>query len=210
MAVVVDAVILAGGEGRRLGGVDKGWVMLAGKPLVQWARDAVFRQTVPARQLWVSANRNQDRYAMLGAVVGDRSPGFAGPLAGIDAAFAASDADWLWIVPCDTPLLPDDTLSRLLTGIGNADAAVAVTEAGWQPTVCLAHRRTWPALQARLAAGQGSVRHWLTACGAAEVYFDEAAAFTNTNDADALARLAAELSHGAPTHVEKQGREGQE
>ncbi len=206
MAVEVDAVILAGGEGRRLGGVDKGWAMLAGTPLVQWAWEAVSRQTAPVRRVWLSANRNQDRYAELGAtVLGDRSPGFAGPLAGIDAAFAGSDAEWLWIVPCDTPLLPADALSHLLAGVGTADAAVAVTEAGWQPTVCLVHRRTWPALQARLAAGQGSVRHWLIACGAVEVHFEDTAAFTNTNDAAALASLSDALQRRAPDHTESQG-----
>src|SRR5581483_1360528 len=82
----VTGVVLAGGRGTRMGGADKGLVELHGRPLAAHALDRL-RPQVDA--LLISANRNHDRYAALGApVIADASSTFDGPLAGMLAALS--------------------------------------------------------------------------------------------------------------------------
>lgn len=97
----VAAVILAGGQGRRMGGADKGLLDYRGRPLVEWVLDALAPQVA---EILISANRNLDRYARYGRrVLPDALPDFPGPLAGVLAALDAVDTEWLLAVPCDTP-----------------------------------------------------------------------------------------------------------
>ena len=59
----ITAVVLAGGRGRRMGGVDKGLVTLNGRPLIKQALDAIEPQV---GAVVINANRNIDRYRELG------------------------------------------------------------------------------------------------------------------------------------------------
>ena len=82
----LTGVILAGGEGRRMGGADKGLQLLDGRPLVHWVLDRLRPQV---GRVVISANRNLDRYREFGCpVLSDTLAGFAGPLAGLQAAMA--------------------------------------------------------------------------------------------------------------------------
>ncbi len=111
----VTGLILAGGEGRRMGGVDKGWVLWHDRPLVVWVQERLRPQV---GSLLISANRSLERYAALGLpVVRDDVPGFAGPLAGIAAGLAAAPTDWLVTAPCDSPLLPRDLVARFRSAL---------------------------------------------------------------------------------------------
>jgi molybdenum cofactor guanylyltransferase len=111
-------VILAGGEGRRVGGEDKGLLPLHGKPAVEHVLSVLRPQ---CDEMLIVANRNQDRYARYARVTGDEVPNHAGPLAGIAAAFALVEGDnerfedfaWLLTVPVDCPGLPPDLFARL-------------------------------------------------------------------------------------------------
>ena len=111
----ITGVVLAGGLGRRMGGSDKGLEELRGRPLAAWV---VERLAPQVDELLISANRNGGRYAALGhRVLGDRIAGFAGPLAGLHAALEAAAHPLVATVPCDSPFLPGDLISRLLSAL---------------------------------------------------------------------------------------------
>lgn len=186
----IAGVILAGGLGRRMGGVDKGLQELRGKPLVQWAAERLAPQV---DLLLINANQNAERYAAFGhPVVGDLVAGYAGPLAGLHAALSATTQPLVATAPCDSPFLPADLVSRLLAGLtaAGADLAVARTFDQPHPVFCLCRRRVLPHLGAYLAAGERKFERWYATLAAIEVAFDdEAEAFENINTRDALSRF---------------------
>lgn len=190
-AEAIAGVILAGGLGRRMGGVDKGLQELAGKPLVQWAIERLAPQV---DRLLINANQNPGRYAAFGyPVVADAIPGFAGPLAGLHAALAVTSEPLIATVPCDSPFLPADLVVRLRAGLAAADAQLAVARTGDQPhpVFCLCKRELLPHLSAYLAAGERKFERWYATLAVVEVAFDdEAAAFENINTREGLARFA--------------------
>lgn len=153
--------MLAGGAGTRFGGVDKGWVEFDGRPLIEWTLDALRPQVA---ELLISANRNQGRYAALGAtVVGDAHPAsYDGPLAGLVELLAAAHRDWLLCVPCDAVRLPPDLAARFAACVQaeQADIAVLADAAGIHPTFC--YVRTALAEDARrcFEAGERAPRKW--------------------------------------------------
>jgi CTP:molybdopterin cytidylyltransferase MocA len=107
----ITGVILAGGLGRRMGGVDKGMQLLDGRPLAAHVADRLAPQV---DRLLINANRSQAAYAALGyPVFADEIPDFAGPLAGLHAALAASQTSLVVTAPCDSPFLPADLVGRL-------------------------------------------------------------------------------------------------
>ncbi len=187
MSVVehVAAVILAGGQGRRMGGADKGLVDYRGRPLIEWVFDALVPQVA---DIVISANRNLERYAAYGRrVLPDTLPDFPGPLAGVLAALDAVTADWLLVVPCDTPHLPADLALRLLGAaqIENVPLAVAEDDAQVHHSCFIVRTDQRDGLAAYLARGERAVRHWQAGLSSTRVRFD-AAAFANFNRPDDL------------------------
>ncbi|MEW6514612.1 MAG: molybdenum cofactor guanylyltransferase MobA [Pseudomonadota bacterium] len=183
----VTGLILAGGEGRRMGGADKGLLDYRGKPLVA---HVVERLAPQVDALLISANRNLEDYMDFGyPVVTDASNERLGPLAGIEAGLRACETPWLVACPCDCPQLPLDLVVRLMAAAKERDAklAVATTAAGIQPTFLLCRRELLPVLGAALRAGERRVRGWCHCQRAVEVLFPDAAAFANFNTPDALA-----------------------
>jgi len=187
----VTGLVLAGGRGSRMGGVDKGLQALEGEPLV---RHAMRRLAPQVGALMINANRNLQAYAALGAPVWPDAQGdFAGPLAGFLAGLEHATSDWLVTAPCDTPRFPTDLVQRLAAGIGAAPAAIAVTEEDGvlqrQPVFCLLRRDLREALARHLADGGRKIDRWLQEQGCAEVRFDDAGAFFNANTIEELRRL---------------------
>ncbi|MGL6070742.1 molybdenum cofactor guanylyltransferase MobA [Craterilacuibacter sp.] len=189
---MIAGLLLAGGQGLRMGGVDKGQVRLADKAL-SWHVAERLRPQVDV--LLLSANRSLDEYAALGTVVTDL-PRWAGqgPLAGLVSVEAAlpSTVNYLLVVPCDMPCLPRDLLSVLMSALQAAPYAGAVyaeTAEGPQPVILLARRTALATIVNSLNAGQRAVRHWLASIHAIPAYFADAAAFANANDVAALAAL---------------------
>jgi molybdenum cofactor guanylyltransferase len=137
---VITAAILAGGEGRRVGGQDKGLLQLNGRPLVAHAIAALRGQ---AGAIVICANRNTDRYAEFAPVIADGEDGFRGPLAGIAAALRACKSEWLLTVPVDCPHPPRDLAVRLHDAVLAEDRDVAAVYDGArvQPLFAL-YRRT--------------------------------------------------------------------
>ncbi|MDN3575528.1 molybdenum cofactor guanylyltransferase MobA [Chitinimonas viridis] len=184
-----EAVILAGGQGSRMGGLDKGLVPWQGTPLYQHALSRLAHQSVRPQRVSLSVNRNLADYAASGLpLLGDSRPGHAGPLAGIETALLHSQSDWLLCLPCDMPLLPTELAARLLSAVnGTTLAAYATTAEGPQPVCCLLHRSLCSALSRYLDSGQGRVLGWLNTLPAAAVGFDDSASFANFNTLAAVA-----------------------
>lgn len=177
----LTGLILAGGAGRRMGGVDKGWITWRGQPLVEWVFAALAPQV---DQILISANRTLDRYTALGApVLADTRPDYPGPLAGIEAGLRAAPTGWVLCVPCDTPELPPDLATRLSAGLdAGGKAAVVSLEGQMQPVFALLHTQLAAGLSAVLDRGERRVGAWLEQIGAQAVPFDDlAAAFVNRN-----------------------------
>jgi molybdopterin-guanine dinucleotide biosynthesis protein A len=185
----VTGVVLAGGQGRRMGGVDKGLVELRGRPLVSWVIERLAPQT---GSLIINANQNVERYAAFGyPVVRDALEGFAGPLAGLHAALGAATGDWLVTAPCDSPFLPLDLVARLCAAAALDDATLAVARTFDQPhpVFALVRRDVHAHLERFLANGGRKIDAWYATLRVTEVPFDdEADAFRNINT---IAELAA-------------------
>lgn len=112
----IDGLILAGGAGRRMGGLNKGLLLHQGLPLAAWALQRLGPQV---ENLYISANRNVTTYAALGhQVLRDPRPDLPGPLAGLEAGLRAFHGDILVCVPCDTPDFPHNLVQRLVSGWG--------------------------------------------------------------------------------------------
>ena len=196
----ITGLVLAGGRGSRMGGVDKGLQLHRGQPLALHALQRLAPQVGP---LLMNANRHIDQYALFGApVVVDAQAAaqadFAGPLAGLLAGLQACRTPWLVSVPCDSPLFPADLVARLARAAvdAQADVAIAVTPGADgslqpQPVFCLLRATLRDPLQAFLAQGQRKIDRFTGQQRQVQVLFADAAAFVNANTADDLARLQA-------------------
>jgi molybdopterin-guanine dinucleotide biosynthesis protein A len=186
----ITGVILAGGLGRRMGGVDKGLQLLNGKPL---ALHIVERLAPQVAELLINANQNAERYAAFGhRVVADQIPDFAGPLAGLHAALSAAKNPLVATVPCDSPFLPDDLIYRLFSVLTatEADFAVARTFEQAHPVFCLCRKSVLPHLSNYLASGERKFARWYATLNTVEVAFDdEADAFENINTREELGKF---------------------
>ena len=185
-AAAITGLILAGGRGQRMGGVDKGLQPWRGVALVD---HALARLAPQVREVMISANRNAALYASRSArVLADESGDYPGPLAGILAGMRAAPTPWLAVVPCDSPQLPLDLVARLAQGVALAQGAVVQRDAGdagprLEPVCCLLSTTLVDDLARYLAAGGRKVEGWVGR-HATPVRFDrpeDAMAFANVN-----------------------------
>jgi molybdopterin-guanine dinucleotide biosynthesis protein A len=181
----VSGIVLAGGQGRRMGGVDKGLVHLRGKPMVAWVLERLAPQV---GEIVINANQNLEAYAAFGhRVVPDDVGGFAGPLAGLHAGLAAVAHELAVTVPCDSPFLPADLVARLRAALGANELAVAKTGDQPHPVFSLVRRSVHAHLGAFLAGGGRKIDAWYASLRVVEVPFDdEADAFRNINTREEL------------------------
>ena len=182
MTQAITGVILAGGQGRRMGSVDKGLRELRGKPMVEWVLER-FAPQVDA--VLINANRNLDVYARFGyRVIPDEIGGFAGPLAGLQRGMSEANHPLVATAPCDTPFLPADLVTRLHAALEANDAQLAVARTGNQPhpVFCVCRRDVLPHLTAFLQSGGRKIDAWYATLKVVEVAFDDqAGAFSNIN-----------------------------
>jgi molybdopterin-guanine dinucleotide biosynthesis protein A len=163
-----------------MGGADKGLIEYRGHRLIEWVLAAIAPQV---EELVISANRNLDLYAGYGhRVLPDALPDYPGPLAGVLAAMQAVAADWLVVVPCDTPHLPADLAARLLAAAQSENVALAMAadKARMHHTCFIVRTDQLDSLAGFLARGERAVRHWQAGLHSATVLFD-AARFANFN-----------------------------
>ncbi|GGI77541.1 molybdenum cofactor guanylyltransferase [Shewanella hanedai] len=191
MSLQIDAVILAGGMARRMGGNDKGLVELLDQPMIKHTIDRIKPQV---NEIMINANRNQTQYAEFGyPVFSDEDSGYLGPLAGMITAMAKTQADYLLVVPCDCPLLPLDLVERMLAQIQSEDAELAVASDGKreQPVVLLLKPSLRDSMKAFLDGGERKIDFWYAKhhCMVAE-FADQPNAFVNVNTPEQKQQLA--------------------
>jgi molybdenum cofactor guanylyltransferase len=181
----VSGLVLAGGLGRRMGGVDKGLQLLRGKPMVSWV---IARLAPQVSEIIVNANQNLQNYEKYGhRVVPDEIGGYAGPLAGLHAGLKAAAHPLVVTVPCDSPFLPADLVSRLQEFLEKNDLAVAKTGDQTHPVFALVRKSLLQNLEAFLVGGGRKIDAWYGSLAYVEVRFDdEADAFRNINTPEEL------------------------
>lgn len=189
-------ILLCGGRGSRLGGVDKGLLPAADGTLAE----QLLQRLSPAQAI-ISANRNLGSYRQLGhAVVTDLRPGFQGPLAGIESALqwlcdaqrcASVQDSPVVIVATDMPQLPADLALRLLAQLTPDRIVIAHDGARTQPLCMALYPQHWLAsLTQWLDQGGRSVTGWLADKPLMQVVFKDPSAFCNINQATDLWQLA--------------------
>ena len=192
-ATAVTGVVLAGGQGRRMGTVDKGLVVLDGRPMVSHVLQRLAPQV---DEILINANQHHDDYAAFGhRVVPDAIGGFAGPLAGLHVGLAQAAHALVVTVPCDSPFLPLDLVARLRTALDANAAVLAVARTFDQPhpVFALVRRQVLPHLSHFLESGGRKIDAWYATLATVEVAFDdEADAFRNINTVDELSAAGAE------------------
>lgn len=154
------ALILAGGLARRMGGQDKGLVVLAGAPMVSYALCTI--QPL-VEHCVINANRHLDVYDQFGVpVIKDQLAGHLGPLAGLSAGIEALGTDYVFMCPCDSPFLQAELFHALLAACIETDADLSVPHDGerLQPIFVVVHRRVKGSLDAFLASGQRKIDRW--------------------------------------------------
>lgn len=178
----ITALILAGGRGSRMGGQDKGLIEFAGKPLIAHIIQAISPQV---NGVLISANRNHDRYAEFGyPLLADPLGNYQGPLAGMQAGLETIKTALMLVLPCDGPLVDANLAQRLLNGLIDAQADIAVAHDGkrLQPVHALLRTELLPSLKAYLAEGERKIDLWYTRHHCVSVDFsDNPAQFNNLN-----------------------------
>ncbi|HQU15662.1 MAG: molybdenum cofactor guanylyltransferase [Chromatiales bacterium 21-64-14] len=194
----LTGVVLAGGRGQRMGGVDKGLVSLCGRPLIEHVLTALAPQV---GEVLISANRNHAAYRRYGCrVVADVWEGYPGPLAGIASALQAAATTHVLCVPCDAPDLPADLGRRLAAALKGGDRAAVVHDGvRRQPLFVLLARDLELDLQRYLGEGGRAARDWLERVAAVPVDFShQADAFHNLNTLEDLRGLEVQLRRHDP------------
>ena len=189
----ITGLILCGGRGTRMGGVDKGLQTFQGLPM---AMHALLRLQSQVGTVLINANRNLSAYESMGVPVWpDALPDYPGPLAGWLAGLEHCETPYLATVPCDTPGFPTDLVPRLAQALFDADAEMAIAathedgQAQAQPVFCLMRTSLLESLVAFLHGGERKIMRWTAQHRSVQVVFDDASAFFNANTLADLQRL---------------------
>lgn len=208
----ITGIILAGGRGTRMGGVDKGLQNFNGMPL---ALQALMRLSTQVAEVMVNANRNLSAYESFGAAVWpDASGDFAGPLSGFLVGLERCETSYLVTVPCDCPRFPLDLVERLSKALQEAQADIAMVSAletqedgskrrRTQPVFCLMRADLLESLVKFTHAGGRKIDAWTAQHKTVEVPFDlptdDPHAFFNVNTLQELQALENATSHSLDT-----------
>jgi molybdopterin-guanine dinucleotide biosynthesis protein A len=189
----ITGLVLSGGRGARMGGVDKGLQNHLGLPL---ALHAMLRLAPQVGEIMINANRNLGAYESMGVPVWpDALPDFPGPLAGLLTGLERAETPYLVTVPCDSPNFPTDLVARLAAALveGDAEIAMAATREGdglrKQPVFCLLKTDLLESLNTFLQSGERKVGLWAAGHRCVVVTFEDAAAFFNANTPADLQQL---------------------
>lgn len=193
----ITGVILAGGRGSRMGGVDKGLQPYRGVPL---ALHTLMRLAPQVGEVMINANRNLAAYESFGVPVWpDADADFAGPLSGFLVGLERAETPYVVTVPCDTPDFPDDLVARLAQALESEDAEIAMVRAPDsedpqgaprpQPVFCLLRTTLLESLVKFTHDGGRKIDRWTAQHRCAMVDFAEPAAFSNANTLNELRQL---------------------
>ena len=193
----ITGLVLAGGRGSRMGGIDKGLQVHQGMPL---AMHALLRLAPQVGEMMINANRNLGAYESMGVPVWpDALPDYPGPLAGFLSGLERCETPYLATVPCDSPLFPDDLVARLAAALEGDAAELAMAaiceadEVRLQPVFCLMHSTVLESLVRFTVSGGRKIDAWTATLHMATVTFEDPRAFVNANT---LAELQQLQHHG--------------
>jgi len=197
----ITGLILAGGRGSRMGGVDKG---LQNHQGISLAMHAVLRLGGQVGSLMINANRNLGAYESMGVPVWpDTLADYAGPLAGFLTGLEHCETPYLVTVPCDSPNFPDDLVQRLAQALiaEGAEIAMAATyemqgdapRLQVQPVFCLMKSELIESLVRFTQSGQRKIDKWTAMHRCVLVPFDDGQAFANANTLEELQQLNSDL-----------------
>ncbi len=215
LAEPVTGIVLAGGRSRRMGGRDKAWIELAGRPLVRWVLEAM-REVTDGQVLVARDEAQRERLERLGRPVAIDRYAARGPLTGIHAGLTASPTDLAVVVACDMPLVRPELLERLASSIGALHAAVpyigegeppsrlvgeTARDAGLQPLLAAYRRACLPPLERLLRSGPVPTTALISVLKARIVAPEEwrladpdGRSFLNVNTGEDLAEAARRMS----------------
>ena len=189
----VTGVILAGGQGKRMGMADKGLQPFDGKPMVKHVIDRIAPQV---GKLIINANRNRETYQSFGyPVYTDYPLDYSGPLAGFLTGLRHCKTPYLVTVPCDTPFLSHELVEKLVDALEKeqADLAVACVRTDdlcrVQPVFALMKTSVRPHLESFLENGGRKIDGWTSTLKTVEVCFDDIHTFENINTPDDLEKF---------------------
>jgi molybdopterin-guanine dinucleotide biosynthesis protein A len=189
----ITGLILAGGRGSRMGGVDKGLQTHHGVPL---ALHALLRLSPQVGHVMINANRNLAAYEAMGVPVWpDALPDFAGPLAGFLVGLERCETTYLATLPCDSPLFPADLVARLAAALDAEGAELAKAAplahglARVQPVFCLMKASLLESLVRFTHAGGRKIDRWTAEHACVNVPFEDECAFVNANTLSELHQL---------------------
>jgi molybdenum cofactor guanylyltransferase len=189
----ITGIVLAGGRGSRMGGLDKGLQTHRGAPM---ALQAMLRLSMQVGPVMINANRNLAAYESFGAPVWpDANPDFAGPLSGFLVGLEQAETPWLMTVPCDSPNFPTDLVARLAEACvaNQSDIAIAAAmEDGvlrTQPVFCLMRTTVMESLSMYMHSGGKKIDAWTKTLPHSIVTFPDAQAFFNANTLQELQQL---------------------
>ncbi|USD66580.1 molybdenum cofactor guanylyltransferase MobA [Vibrio sp. SCSIO 43136] len=176
----ISWVVLAGGQATRMGGQDKGLVLLNQIPLIE---HVIERLKPHSQHLIINANRNQERYRHYAPVISDLFDGFLGPLGGIHSGLKNASTDWVGFVPCDSPLISETLITRFTqTASDDWDILVAHDGKHIQPVFTLFHKRVLDKLEAFLDRGDRKIILLYDECRTKIIDFsDDDQSFINLN-----------------------------
>lgn len=169
----ITGLVLAGGQARRMGGMDKGLLKMNGLTIVERIASKLHEQCAT---VMINANRNLDQYRQFGyRVIEDRLAGFQGPLAGMFSGLKSMQTEWLITAPCDGPFLSDAYAKAMLNAAESVDAPIAVAkdQERLQPVYALLHVSTQESLQAFLDSGERKIDRWFALFDFVEVHITD-------------------------------------
>lgn len=189
----ITGLVLCGGRGTRMGGVNKGLQNHKGIPL---ALHALLRLQPQVGQVMINANRNLSAYESMGVPVWvNPVADFPGPLAGWLAGLEQCQTPYMATVPCDTPDFPTDLVRRLADALVKDDAEIAMAasledgQVRTQPVFCLLRSTLLESLLLYLHEGERKIDRWTARHRCVTVVFDDPKAFFNANTPQELAQL---------------------
>lgn len=178
----ITAIIIAGGKGSRLGGVDKGLMLYQQKPFIEHILQRLQPQL---SNISINANRNQQQYSRYGyPVFSDILSDYQGPLAGFVTAMSSINTPYMLTLPCDAPYFPNDLVTRLISTQHQQQSDMVVVHDGERPQFmyALIAVSLYPHLVDFLQQGKRGVGQWYRQHNMALADFsDQPNAFININ-----------------------------
>ena len=160
-----SVLLLAGGQGARVGGQDKGLLEWHGLPMIAHVHQQVRGLT---DDLIISCNRNAERYAVYAdQLATDSEAGFPGPMAGLRAGLALARHGRVLVLPCDVPAIDATLIQAMLASQARAPEVPLIVRQGgaWEPLICVLPITVRAALDTAWAAGERSPRQVLLSLG---------------------------------------------